>query len=119
MNAIAADALADAPPIVAAPDAAPRIREIPYNYTSFSDREIVIRLLGEPAWQLLDPRPVLARARPGRAGLAQVDDAPADDVERLFEGDGPALAPASRLDPEADPSDPSPAVTAAEPLRTP
>jgi hypothetical protein len=25
---------------------APRLREIPYNYTSFSDREIVIRLLG-------------------------------------------------------------------------
>jgi hypothetical protein len=23
-----------------------RLREIPYNYTSFSDREIVIRLLG-------------------------------------------------------------------------
>jgi FAD/FMN-containing dehydrogenase/Fe-S oxidoreductase len=36
-------------------DAQPqRLREIPYNYTSFSDREIVIRLLGEPAWQLLD-----------------------------------------------------------------
>ncbi|HWH42497.1 MAG TPA: DUF3683 domain-containing protein [Usitatibacter sp.] len=31
-----------------------RVREIPYNYTSFSDREIVIRLLGEPAWQALD-----------------------------------------------------------------
>jgi Protein of unknown function (DUF3683) len=31
-----------------------RLREIPYNYTSFSDREIVIRLLGEPSWQLLD-----------------------------------------------------------------
>jgi len=31
-----------------------RVREIPYNYTSFSDREIVIRLLGEDAWQLLD-----------------------------------------------------------------
>ena len=30
-----------------------RLREIPYNYTSFSDREIVIRLLGEPAWGLL------------------------------------------------------------------
>ncbi len=30
-----------------------RIREIPYNYTSFSDREIVIRLLGEQAWNLL------------------------------------------------------------------
>ncbi len=32
----------------------PRIREIPYNYTSFSDREIVIRLLGEQAWGVLD-----------------------------------------------------------------
>ena len=31
-----------------------RLREIPYNYTSFSDREIVIRLLGESSWQLLD-----------------------------------------------------------------
>ena len=31
-----------------------RLREIPYNYTSFSDREIVIRLLGEPAWHVLD-----------------------------------------------------------------
>jgi FAD/FMN-containing dehydrogenase/Fe-S-cluster-containing hydrogenase component 2 len=30
-----------------------RLREIPYNYTSFSDREIVIRLLGEEAWSLL------------------------------------------------------------------
>ena len=30
-----------------------RLREIPYNYTSFSDREIVIRLLGEEAWRLL------------------------------------------------------------------
>src|SRR5512143_404098 len=32
---------------------APRLREIPYNYTSFSDREIVIRLLGAPMWQML------------------------------------------------------------------
>ena len=31
-----------------------RIREIPYNYTSFSDREIVIRYLGEEMWALLD-----------------------------------------------------------------
>ncbi|MBP7445887.1 MAG: DUF3683 domain-containing protein [Zoogloea sp.] len=31
-----------------------RLREIPYNYTSFSDREIVIRLLGQDAWQTLD-----------------------------------------------------------------
>ncbi len=35
-------------------DAAPRLREIPYNYTSFSDREIVIRLLGARAWSLLE-----------------------------------------------------------------
>src|SRR5512147_336815 len=31
----------------------PRLREIPYNYTSFSDREIVIRLIGRPMWDLL------------------------------------------------------------------
>jgi len=31
-----------------------RIREIPYNYTSFSDREIVIRFLGEEMWQALN-----------------------------------------------------------------
>ena len=31
-----------------------RIREIPYNYTSFSDREIVIRFLGEEMWQVLE-----------------------------------------------------------------
>ena len=33
---------------------APGLREVPYNYTSFSDREVVIRLLGEPIWALLD-----------------------------------------------------------------
>ena len=31
-----------------------RIREIPYNYTSFSDREIVLRFLGETAWETLN-----------------------------------------------------------------
>src|SRR5690349_19913653 len=31
-----------------------RLREIPYNYTSFSDREIVMRLLGAPMWALLE-----------------------------------------------------------------
>ncbi len=31
-----------------------RLREIPYNYTSFSDREIVIRLLGTEAWDRLN-----------------------------------------------------------------
>ena len=33
---------------------ADRLREIPYNYTSFSDREIVIRILGARAWDLLN-----------------------------------------------------------------
>ncbi len=31
-----------------------RIREIPYNYTSFSDREIIIRFLGEEMWDVLN-----------------------------------------------------------------
>jgi len=31
-----------------------RIREIPYNYTSFSDREIIIRFLGEPVWEVIN-----------------------------------------------------------------
>ncbi len=42
------------PPAAAETGPAPRLREIPYNYTSFSDREIVQRLLGPRAWQLLD-----------------------------------------------------------------
>ena len=40
--------------LLAAADALPRLREIPYNYTSFSDREIVIRLLGARAWEVLN-----------------------------------------------------------------
>lgn len=36
------------------PDGQPRLREIPYNYTSFSDREIAIRLLGSRAWEVLN-----------------------------------------------------------------
>ncbi|MFA6013819.1 MAG: DUF3683 domain-containing protein [Gallionellaceae bacterium] len=31
-----------------------RLREIPYNYTSFSDREIVLRLLGKEAWDIIN-----------------------------------------------------------------
>ena len=45
--------------------AAPRLREIPYNYTSFSDREIVIRLLGREMWQLLGD--LRAERRTGRS----------------------------------------------------
>ena len=29
-------------------------REIPYNYTSFSDKEIILRILGERAWEILE-----------------------------------------------------------------
>ena len=31
-----------------------RIREIPYNYTSYSDREIIIRFLGENSWSIIE-----------------------------------------------------------------
>jgi FAD/FMN-containing dehydrogenase/Fe-S oxidoreductase len=31
-----------------------RLREIPYNYTSFSDREIVLRILGSDAWDIIN-----------------------------------------------------------------
>lgn len=46
---------------------ATRLREIPYNYTSFSDREIVIRFLGEGIWETLNElrgerKPVALRA---------------------------------------------------------
>ncbi len=44
---------------------APRLREIPYNYTSFSDREIVIRLLGAEAWRTLEE--LRAERRTGRS----------------------------------------------------
>jgi hypothetical protein len=46
-------------------DPPPRLREIPYNYTSFSDREIVIRLLGAAGWALLDT--LRAERRTGRS----------------------------------------------------
>lgn len=31
-----------------------RLREIPYNYTSYSDREVVIRILGQESWNILN-----------------------------------------------------------------
>ncbi|HYN53088.1 MAG TPA: DUF3683 domain-containing protein, partial [Methylotenera sp.] len=40
--------------LYAEPKPATRLREIPYNYTSFSDREIVIRFLGEEIWDILN-----------------------------------------------------------------
>jgi FAD/FMN-containing dehydrogenase/Fe-S oxidoreductase len=42
-----------------------RLREIPYNYTSFSDREIVLRLLGEEGWALISE--LRAARRTGRS----------------------------------------------------
>src|SRR5277367_3476437 len=50
MNAVAEDAARF--PVEKEPES--RLREIPYNYTSLADREIVIRLLGEPTWGILD-----------------------------------------------------------------
>jgi FAD/FMN-containing dehydrogenase/heterodisulfide reductase subunit C len=42
-----------------------RLREIPYNYTSFSDREIVLRLLGAEGWELVSA--LRAERRTGRS----------------------------------------------------
>ncbi len=42
-----------------------RLREIPYNYTSFSDREIVIRILGDEAWSIVED--LRAERRTGRS----------------------------------------------------
>ncbi|MFL6625740.1 MAG: DUF3683 domain-containing protein, partial [Vitreoscilla sp.] len=54
MNAPLATTLAAAATLAQTHSAAPRLREIPYNYTSFSDREIVLRLLGSRAWEILN-----------------------------------------------------------------
>src|SRR5438445_2735943 len=42
------------PPVDFAAALPARVREIPYNYTSFSDREIVMRLLGKDMWPVLE-----------------------------------------------------------------
>src|SRR5882757_6131215 len=63
MNAVADLADAARHPIEKEPES--RLREIPYNYTSMSDREIVIRLLGESAWDVLDG--LRAERRTGRS----------------------------------------------------
>ena len=52
MNAVAE--LPDVAPTFSEKEPESRLREIPYNYTSLADREIVIRLLGEAAWHVLD-----------------------------------------------------------------
>ena len=41
------------------------VREIPYNYTSFSDREIALRLLGSDGWALISE--LRAERRTGRS----------------------------------------------------
>ena len=42
-----------------------RIREIPYNYTSYSDQEIIIRLLGPEMWDVLNQ--LRSKRRTGRS----------------------------------------------------
>src|SRR6202050_5532115 len=63
MNAVANFPLPDRAADDREPD--PRLREIPYNYTSLADREIVIRLLGDAAWAVLDE--LRAERRTGRS----------------------------------------------------
>ena len=54
------------PDVAAVRDAAaPRLREIPYNYTSYSDREIIERLLGPEGWRLVGE--LRAERRTGRS----------------------------------------------------
>ena len=48
-----------------------RLREIPYNYTSFSDREIVLRLLGGEAWDVLNQ--LREERRTGRSARQNLD----------------------------------------------
>ena len=59
-----------------------------------------------PAWQMVDPMPVLAAAgaRRRRAAATSEDD----DVERMFDADGPAKTPPSKVAP-------APQATAATP----
>ncbi len=85
-----------------------RLREIPYNYTSFSDREIVIRLLGEEAWHLLDElrgaphRPLGAHAvrgagrHLGRAAQSVPAGRPARQPDAGAAADRGAAPPAGR-----------------------
>jgi FAD/FMN-containing dehydrogenase/Fe-S oxidoreductase len=63
MNALVQAVPSASPAPLDAPPA--RLREIPYNYTSLADREIVIRLLGEESWGLLDE--LRAERRTGRS----------------------------------------------------
>ena len=66
MNAPISPAVVGAEFTDATSSAAPvRVREIPYNYTSFSDREIVMRLLGAPAWA--DLNELRSERRTGRS----------------------------------------------------
>ncbi|MDP9088157.1 MAG: FAD/FMN-binding oxidoreductase [Pseudomonadota bacterium] len=63
MNAVVDFVDAARDPLAKDPES--RLREIPYNYTSLSDREIVIRLLGESTWSVLEG--LRAERRTGRS----------------------------------------------------
>ena len=60
-------------------DSVRRLREIPYNYTSFSDREIVIRYLGEGVLDYVlvnntkPPAKILKRYEERNSPLAKLD----------------------------------------------
>jgi len=50
-----------------------RIREIPYNYTSFSDREIVIRFMGEDTREQINELQGNRKESVKLAGLEHLD----------------------------------------------
>ena len=58
------------------PDPLNNLREIPYNYTSYSDREIVIRFLGEPVWTLIEELRKTRRTGLSARMLFEVGDHP-------------------------------------------
>ena len=60
-----------------------RLSEIPYNYTSFSDREIVLRLLGETGWALISE----LRAEDGSDGVPADADYIVVEVARRVLGE--------------------------------
>ena len=71
-----------------------RLREIPYNYTSFSDREIVVRLLGADVAVSITGAAGpdgLDGAAPGTVFVGFSVDGIEDTIEYHFDGDPEAV----------------------------
>ena len=97
--------------LTAADDTAPRLREIPYNYTSFSDREIVLRLLGERAWEIVQTLrgerhtgrssrlvgPNTSASAPASIGSPSRVPVPCASTASMSSGESPLTASARRI----------------------